>query len=113
MLVDAVGDDEVLVRVPAEHLLGRADLVLAERAAVRLRGVDRVRRRIGDVCVGDDQARPIGLCVRRLVGGAQLVEVVHVVDVLDVPAVGLEALALVLVEKESAVVPSIVMWLSS
>ena len=96
VLVDAVGDDEVLVRVPAEHLLGRAHLVLAERVAVGLGGVDCVGRRVGDVRVGDDQARPVRFGMRGGVRGAQLVEVVHVVDVLDVPAVGLEPGALVL-----------------
>ncbi len=43
-LVDAVGHVEVLVGIPAVGLLGQADLLLAERCAVRLRGVLRVRR---------------------------------------------------------------------
>ena len=77
-------------------LLRRADLGLAERGAVRLRRVDRVRRRIGDVAAQDDQRRPLLLGLRRRERAEERVEILGVVDVLDVPAVGLEALALVL-----------------
>ena len=42
-LVDTVGHEEVLVGIPAVGLLRQADLLLAERRAVRLRGVLRVR----------------------------------------------------------------------
>ena len=58
VLAHVVGDEEVLVRVPAERDLRRAHLVLAERRAVRLRRVHRVRRAVGDVRADDDQRRP-------------------------------------------------------
>ena len=44
VLAHLVRDEELLVGIPAERLLRRADLVLAERRAVRLRRVDGVRR---------------------------------------------------------------------
>ncbi len=56
--VDLVRHVEVLVRVPAERALRRRDLFGAERRAVRLRGVDRVRRAVGDVRAHDDHRRP-------------------------------------------------------
>jgi hypothetical protein len=96
VLVDALGDVEVGVGIPAQDLLRRAHLVLAERGAVRLRRVLRVRGRVGDVAADDDERRPFRLVPRRREGSADRVEIVHVRDSLDVPAVRLEALALVL-----------------
>ena len=52
-----VGDLEVCVRVEAEHLLGRGDLVGAERRAVGLAGVLRVRRRPADDRAQRDERR--------------------------------------------------------
>ena len=48
---------------------------------------------IGDVAADDDQRRPLLLRLRRGEGAEERVEVLGVVDVLDVPAVCLEALA--------------------
>ena len=95
--VHVIGNDEVRVGIPAERLLRRAHLVLAERRAVRLRRVLRVRSRVGDVAANDDQRRAPALGARRLRSRrAERLDVVDVGDVLDVPAVGLEALGLVL-----------------
>ena len=96
VLAHLVRDDEVLIGVPAERLLGRAHLVLAERRAVRLRRVLGVGRGIRDVRAHDDQRGALRLGLRGRDRRAQRVEVVHVGDVLDVPAVRLEPLALVL-----------------
>src|SRR6185295_15784829 len=41
-----VGDDEALRRIEAERLLGRRELLLAERAAVRLRRPGLLRRAV-------------------------------------------------------------------
>ena len=116
VLVDAlahrVGDVEPPVRIPAERLLRRAHLVLAERSAVRLRSVDCVRRAVRDVRADDDRATDASLSLRARDRGTQRIEVVGVVDVLDVPALRLEALPRSSV-KEIDVVPSIVMRLSS
>ena len=91
-----VGHDEGRVGVEPEHLLRRADLGLAERRAVRLGGAPGVGRRVRDLGAQHDQRGPDALRARRGERGAQRVEVVRVVDVLHVPAVGLEARALVL-----------------
>ena len=96
VLAHGVGDREGRVGVEAHRLLRRADLGLAERGAVRLGRVDRMRRRIGDVGAEDDQRRPLLLRLRGGERAEERVEVLGVVDVLDVPAVRLEALALVL-----------------
>ena len=55
-----VGDGEVHVRVEAEDLLGLADLVLAERGAVRLAGVLLGRRRPADDRAHRDERRLVG-----------------------------------------------------
>ena len=91
-----VGDLERLVRVEAEDLLGRGDLVGAERRAVGLAGVLLGRRGPADDRAQRDERRPVGHRLGRLdrlrrapatsswyaVGAAP-------VDVLDVPAVRL------------------------
>ena len=61
----------------------------------------------------DDQRGPRRLRLRRLDRGVERVEVVRVGDVLYVPALGGEPGAVVLGVKETAVVPSIVIRLSS
>ncbi len=92
----------MLVGIPAQHLLRRPNLVLPEWRSVRLRRVLRVRCRVADVAANDDQRRPPALGVRRVERGVERDVVVHISDVDDVPAVGLEALGLVLViERES------------
>ena len=96
VLVDLVRHVEVLVRIEPERLLGGADLVLAERRAVRLGGVDRVRRAVGDVAADDDQRRALLLGLRGADRPLERAEVLGVRDRLHVPAVRLEALALVL-----------------
>ena len=53
-----VGHPEVLRR-HAEDLLDLGDLVLAERLAVRLRGVGELGRRVADVAAQDDERRPV------------------------------------------------------
>ena len=96
VLAHRVGDGERRVGVEAHRLLRGPDLGLAERRPVRLRGVDRVRRGIRDVRAQHDQRGTVLLGLRCGEGTEQRVEILGVVDVLDVPAVRLEALALVL-----------------
>ena len=71
-------DVEGLLRVEAEDLLGRRDLVGAERRAVRLAGVLLVRRRPADDRAQRDERRPVGLRLGRLERGLQRG---HVLDV--------------------------------
>src|SRR5207237_812489 len=66
VLAHLLGDDELRVRVPAERLFRRAHLVLAERRAVRLRSVDRVRCAEADVRADDDERRSLQLRLRGL-----------------------------------------------
>ncbi len=96
--VDLLGNEEVLVGVPAERALGSCDFVRAQRGAVRFRSVDGVRRAECDVRADDDQrrARKLSLRVRdRLTQGRQ---VVRVGDELNVPPERLEALGAILRE---------------
>ena len=58
-------DLEALVRVEAEDLLGRRDLVGAERRAVGLAGVLLVRRRPADDRAQRDERGPVGLRLGR------------------------------------------------
>ena len=101
---------EVLVGVEAEHLLGGAHLVLAERRPVRLAGVLGVGRGPGEDGAEDHQRRAARLVAGRgegVVEGLDVLVVVAVlarlralaagpVDDLDVPAVRLVALGGVL-----------------
>ncbi len=112
-LVDAVGHDEVLVGIPAEHDLRRAHLVLAERRAVRAARAALVRRRKADHGAHADQRRTGVLGCRGGKRDAQRAEVVRVLDALRVPAVGTEAHLDVLGRSSASVPPSIEMWLSS
>ena len=98
-----VGHEERLLARPAVGLLGEADLLVAERRAVRPGGVLLVRRADRDVAADDDQARLLLVAARvreRLLDALQR----HVLaEVLDVPAVGLVALADVLAHRERGV----------
>ena len=96
VLVHPVGDDEALVRVEAEHLLRRPDLVLAEGRAVGLGGVHGVRSGIGDVTAHGDERRARGVLPGRSDGGIEGLDVVHVLHPLHVPAVGRKTGAFVL-----------------
>ena len=80
---------EVLVRVPAVDLLGGPDLVLAQGGTVRLGGVLGIGCSPGDVGAQPDEAGSLGLLDRGLVGGGDRLQVVGVLHLLDVPAVGL------------------------
>ena len=94
MLEGLVGHVEGLLPGPAKVLLGEDDLVLAEGRAVGFRGVVPCwasRKPITDLTI--IEGRLVGDGFGLLDGGAQGVEVVDVGDVLDVPAVGFEALA--------------------
>jgi hypothetical protein len=101
---DLGGDVEGLLRVEAEDLLGRGDLVGTERGAVRRAGVLLVRRGPGDDRLQLDERRAAGLGLGRGERGVDGREVLAVVDPLDVPAVGLVALADVLGEGDVGVV---------
>ena len=90
-LVHAVGHEEVRVRVPAQGLLREADLVLAQRGAVRLARAHLVRGGPADDRLDPDERRALLLLLGGLDRGPQGVEVVDVVDGLHVPAVGVEA----------------------
>ncbi len=98
VLEDAGGHLEGLVGVEAEHLLGRRDLVVAERGAVALAGVLQGRRGPGDDGAQDDEAGPVGDRLGLADRGVQRRDVLGVlrlvvgpVDGLHVPAVGLVA----------------------
>ncbi len=99
--VDLVGHVERAVGIPAVGLLGEPHLLLAERRAVRLRRVLRVRGADRDVRAHDDQRRALGLGVGGVERGAQVVGRPAVVEVLDVEAVGLVAQPDVLAEREA------------
>ena len=99
-LVDLVGHVELRLERPAQVLLGQLHLVRAERLAVRARRVLLVGRAEADVGAHGDERRPVRLGLGRRQGGVDRLEVVAVVDVLHVPAVGLEAAAPVLGEGE-------------
>ena len=98
------GDLKGPVGVEAEDVLGRPDLVLAQRRPVGGAGVLLVRRGPADDRPQHDQRRAAGL---GLGGGQRAVDrsqVLAVVDVLHVPAVGLIPHADVLSERDAGVV---------
>ena len=106
-------DDEGLLRVEAEQLLGGGDLLVAEGGAVRLAGVLLGRGRPRDDRVQHDEGRLVGDLVARADRREQGVDVLDVgravgvlapVDVDDVPAVCLEAGCDVLAERDVGVV---------
>ena len=96
VLADLVGDDEVLVGIPAQHLLGQAHLVLAQRRAVGLARALLVGRGPADDRLDADERRALLLAHGLVDGDLERAEVVGVVDGLHVPAVGVEALGDVL-----------------
>jgi len=100
VLVDGRIDGEVRVGIEAQHLLRRTDLVFAERRPVRLGRVDGVRRRVGDVRAQDDDRGALRLGLRRVERRVDRLEVLRVVQMLDVPALRLEARTAVLGERD-------------
>ena len=101
------GDLEVLLRVEAEELLQPSNLGVTEGGAVRLAGVLLGRGRPRDDRAQDDEGRLAGRAAL-LAGRQQRIDVLDVglavavatpVDGLDIPAVGLVALAHVLGER--------------
>ena len=101
VLAHAVGDEELRVLGPAVGLLGEANLLLAERLAVRRARALLGRRAVGDVAVDDDQRRPLGLVLERLERAREHRAVVGVADAGDVPAVADEARRDVVGEREA------------
>src|SRR5205085_9865905 len=95
-----IRDEERLLRRRSHGLLGEPDLLLAERWAVRGRGVLLVRAALGDVGPDHDQRRAVLDLDRRPERPLQLVELDALLQVLDVPAVGLVALRRVLAERQ-------------
>ena len=114
-------DLEGLVRVEAEDLLGRRDLVGAERRAVGLAGVLLVRRRPADDRAQRDERRPVGVRPGRVEArrrapatSSSYVPVVgEPVDRLHVPAVAPRSGRRRPRDRAIAVSSSIEMWLSS
>ena len=98
-----IGHVEGLLPGPAEVLLGEDDLVLAQGRAVSLGGVGLVGRAKAYDSVDYDDGRLIGDGFGLFDGGAEGVEVLDIGNTLDVPAVGLEALADVFAEGEVGV----------
>src|SRR5581483_1315534 len=70
--------------------------LLAERGAVRLRGVDRSRRGVGDVRADLDERGTLAFLAGRAQRRLDLLDVLGVRDALHVPAVGLHAGGVVL-----------------
>ncbi len=95
-LVDPVGHEEGLGRVPAHDLLGQGDLVVAEGRAVGLAGPRLAGRRVADHRLDTDQRGTFVDLLRGVDRCLQSNQVVRVVHGLHVPAVGLEALVDVL-----------------
>ena len=58
VFVDAVGNQKLRVLGPAVKLLYQPDFLLAQRFAVRLKGILLMRRAVPDVAVDDDQRGP-------------------------------------------------------
>ena len=92
-----LGDEERGVLRPVESLLREPHFVLAERIGVGLGRAGLVRAAVTNDCLRNDQGGTLGLVSCTLQAFEDLVQVVAI-DVGDVPAVGLEALAHVLGE---------------
>src|SRR5690242_9011528 len=86
-----VRDEERLERRPAVRLLRQLDLLAAERAAVGLARVLLVRAALGDVRPQDHERRAVVDVDRRPGGLLQAPQLEVLPEVLDMPAVGLEA----------------------
>ncbi len=91
VLVHPVRDQELRILGPPVALLGEADLVVAERLAVRGAGVLLVRRAIADVAVDDDQGRAIAGPAEDLDRMRNPLDIVGIADAHHVPAVAHEA----------------------
>ncbi len=103
VLEHVVGHEPVLVRLEPDDLLDRADLVrvLADRFAVRARGVGVLRRRVTDVAAQHDDARALRLGHALADRPLERVEIVGDLTGLDdVPAVRLETQHRVVGERE-------------
>ena len=110
VLDDLVGDLEGLLRVEAQHALGRGELVGAQGRAVDLARVLLVRCRPADDRAQDDEGRLVDDALRCLDRRVQLGDVLGVdtgllpVDDLHVPVVGLVAGLDVLRERDVGVI---------
>ena len=101
-VVDALGDEEILVLGHAEEPLGRPHPFDAERLAVGLRRV-LDGRAVADVAVHEDQGGPLFLGPEGVQRALDRPEVVGVGDRGDVPAVGDKAGGHVLGERDVGV----------
>ena len=103
--VDDVGRGvELLVGRDAEDLLRPADLLFREGVAVGLGVVRELWRRVADVAAQDQQGRPVLDGHGPTEGGLEGVAVVgDLTEVLGVPPVGLEALDVVVADREVGV----------
>ena len=80
MFAHAGGNDELLIGVEAEELLGQPHFVVAKRLAVGLGRVLLVRGAIADMAVHDDQRRPVARLLEAFIGLLQHCRVVGVAD---------------------------------
>ena len=76
-------------------------------------GILFVGRPISDVTVHDDQRRPVLAILERSESTAEHLEVIRIADTRHIPAVGDEPRSHIFSEGQSAVLPSMVMWLLS
>jgi len=95
-----VGNQELLIRRPAVGRLGQPHFVFAQRGAVGRMGVLLVRGAVADQRRDDDQRGPVVGLLERGQGPAELVQIVHVVDLDDVPAVAGKPRGHVLAERQ-------------
>src|ERR1017187_1041919 len=98
ILADAIGNKELGVFWPAIETLREFDFVFTERFAVRLLGVLPVRCPVSNVAVDNNELWTIANAERMTIGICQHIQIVRVVDVRDVPTIGFETSAHVLVE---------------
>src|SRR3954447_18133587 len=91
MLAYALRNLELLVFGPAVAAFGEANLLLAERLAVRRARILLVRRAIADVAVDDDQRLTVTGLAEGLEGTREHLQVVGIAHPRDVPAVADES----------------------
>ncbi len=103
MIVDTVRHQKFLILGPAIGPFGQPDLFLAQRLAVRARGVLLVRRAVTDVAFDDDQARPIVNALGDRDCISDPLAIVGVADPLHVPAIGEEPPGDILGEGKSGI----------
>jgi transposase len=87
----AVGNQKLGVLGPAVVAFGEADLLLAQRLAVRRGGILLVRRAVADVAVEDDEGGAILGLVKDVQGVPDPLDVVGVAHAQNVPPVSQEA----------------------